>query len=87
MDFSVWKKVYHQFNFSTDKVKCPVPQNTCNVVAAYKEIPLKVLFKNKFDKSSSFALLKNEVDKFIAANKKVEDKVEAKPDSVPGVYW
>ena len=69
-------------DFGTDKDNCPVPPKACKNITSFEEIPYKVLFKNKFDKSSPFTMIKNEVDKFIMTSKKSEDKSNGIPDVV-----
>ena len=54
--------------FTTNKVTCPTPQNSNNVISL-DELPIKALFKNK-DCSSAFVKIKKEVDKYIASNTK-----------------
>ena len=76
------KKYVLPSSFATDKAECPVPDRACDVITSFEEIPLKVLFKTKFDKTSAFMTIKKEVDMFILENKTTAEKVESIPQVI-----
>ena len=66
--------------FTTEQVKCPTPEVN-SIVTAFRELPIKVLFKTK-NKDSPFAIIKNQVDNFISANTKENKSKNSVPEIV-----
>ena len=69
--------------FSVNESSCPFPQEAINGLATYKELPAKLLFKNKNDSTSPYNILKKEVEKFKLQNK--EDISAKNEQSIPNI--
>ena len=80
--FHTKKYVVPPSDFATDKVECPIPNGACNIITSFEEIPFKVLFKTKFDKTSAFMIMKKEVDMFILENKTTVEKEVSVPQVI-----
>ena len=83
--FADWGFIHsNQYVITSDFMakKCPVPDNACDIITYYKELPLKVLFKSKHDASGPYSIIKAEVNKFIIQNKKEDSKESTIPEEV-----
>ena len=67
--------------FSTDDLKCLIPDKACDIVTCYEEIPIKVLFKSNLG-SSSPAIIKKEIENYVRMNKIEDTKVASIPDVI-----
>lgn len=53
-----------------------MPEKACDIILHYSKLPLKVIFKSKHDPSNPYAIIKAEIETFVAQNKKEARKEE-----------
>ena len=58
-------------DFFDGEIKVPIPGESCGIFSHSTELPLKVLFKSKYDPENPYIIIKAEIKKFISQNKKL----------------